>query len=63
MSEWNVLDYNIKNIEVSHLGENIFQNTDLIENILILKRRNSKQLKFSLLVPTSTTLDIFNEHS
>ena len=62
MLEWNVLGYDIENIEVKHLGEKIFQDKDLIENILILKRRNSTQLKFTLLVPTSTNLRIYNKN-
>ncbi|MCK5293635.1 MAG: hypothetical protein KAJ49_03205 [Arcobacteraceae bacterium] len=62
MLECDITDCNMSKIEVKHLGEKIFKDKDLIENILILKRRDAKQLKFSLLVPTSTNFKIYNKN-
>ena len=53
------LNYDIQNIEVNYLGERNFQNEELIENMLIFRKRNSRQIACSLLVPMITDTDIY----
>lgn len=61
MLRWNNSNSKIKNVEVIYLGEKIFQDEDIIENILIFKRRNALHLKFGLLVPTTVNMNIYKQ--
>ena len=53
----NIEDFNFNQVEVKYLGDKVFHDCNLIENSLIFKKRNSKQLNISILIPTTINLD------
>ncbi|MEA3552894.1 MAG: hypothetical protein U9R39_00675 [Campylobacterota bacterium] len=51
--------WDIKNIEVEYLGEYIFEDVDILESDIYLKKRNSQYIQFSLLVPVVANMNIY----
>ncbi|MEA3497940.1 MAG: hypothetical protein U9R16_02660, partial [Campylobacterota bacterium] len=56
---WNTSNLKAKNIEVTYLGDKLFDESDMLEKRLIFKRRNALLFQFCLFIPSEVNQDIY----
>lgn len=49
----------IEKVEIEYIGEYLFNDTDIIENILFFKKRNSQGIEIDFLIPTTVNMCIY----